>query len=159
MRGKAIFRASFYLAALALLVSGSTVGAEPAASRPALRRPGVTGSPATGIHTISARAVDQWENDVVKLKAARPGVLVLPGVDAEAQASTSAADLFSFTLTSAATVAIDATGPADLAVGLYAEDGTPLAADARGIHVLTAGRYGVRVSTAGAYELTIHADR
>jgi hypothetical protein len=160
MRSKTIFRqASFYLAGLALLVSGATAGAEPAASRQALRRPLVTVSPSASLHAISAHAVDQWDSDVVKLKALRPGTLVLSGVDADAQAATSAADLFSFTLTNAAMVAIDATGPADLAVRLYAEDGTLLAADARGIHALDAGRYLVRITTAGAYELTVHADR
>ena len=68
-------------------------------------------------------------------------------------------DVFSFELTAAGSVTITLTGPEDLAASLHGEDGTLLAADARGRRTLGAGRYFVRIETGtgegGTYEIGV----
>jgi len=54
-------------------------------------------------------------------------------------------DVFSFNLDAGATVTISVTETSGLAASLYGEDGTLLAADARGSRTLAAGQYFVRI--------------
>jgi hypothetical protein len=54
-------------------------------------------------------------------------------------------DVFSFNLDAGATVTISVTETSGLAASLYGEDGTLLAADARGSQTLAAGQYFVRI--------------
>jgi len=71
-------------------------------------------------------------------------------------------DVFSFTLDSGTAVTITVAtvaGEPDLVAGLYGEDGTLLAADARGSRTLTAGRYFVRIEggtgSGGSYTVSV----
>jgi hypothetical protein len=149
MRNESFFRqAASYLVGLLLLVSASAVLAQsPADPLEALRPPGSAASFTEGTPTILG--VDQWDHDIVKLQVNQPGVLVLSDPGAGAQ-------LVSFALAVPTTVTIAVLGPSGLIAGLYGEDGSLLAAEARGTQVLPAGRYFVRVEGAlDAYEVTI----
>lgn len=71
-------------------------------------------------------------------------------------------DVFSFTLDAgtAVTISVDG-GASNLAAGLYGEDGTLLAADARGSRTLAAGKYFVRIDggtgAGGSYTFAVAA--
>lgn len=139
---------------------------------------GALASLADAASLITNKAVDEWESDIIKVRVAQPGVLVLclqePQDDhgdnfpcatetgmGEAQAGEVAGtdqDVFAFDLAEGMEILIAVTEDPEVSAGLYSEDGTLVTATARGSHTLGAGRYFVRIagdSGEEGYELTI----